>query len=205
MIFHTLHTWIIWESDTGILYLSHMNHIGMLYRNHMFKNTHMWKLLTCGEDINVATIQLLCGYHTTPMWLPYRNYCVPHGSCMVGTWDLYGSHMLPNTVLMCRGFLSYSSHMATIQLLCGYHTASVWLPYSSHVVHSNSNTATIHNSTNMQGSKSIPMWLPYNSGMATIPCVVRNNSHMATIHSTHMQGAEGISMFLSYVDTIWDL
>ena len=43
------------------------------------------------------------------------------------------------------------------------------------------------------------VWLPYNS------CVVHDNSHMATIHSTHMQGAEGISMFLSYVDTIWDL
>ena len=153
---------------TGILYISHMNHIEMLYRNHMFQDTHMWKLLTCGGDINVATIQLLCGYHTTPMWLPYRNYCVPHGSCMVGTWELYGSHMLPYTVLMCRGFLPYSSHVATIQLLCGYHTASVWLPYSSNVVHSNSHTATIHKSTNMQGSKGITMWLPYNSGMATI-------------------------------------
>ena len=49
---------------TGILYISHMNHIGILDRNHMFQDNHMWKLLTCGGDINVATIQLLCGYHT---------------------------------------------------------------------------------------------------------------------------------------------
>ena len=104
---------------TGILYLSHKNHIGMLYRNHMFQDTHMWKLLTCGGDITVASIQLLCGYHTTPVWLPYRELLL----CI--TWELYGSHMLPYTIVMCRGFLPYSSHMATIQLSCGYHTASV--------------------------------------------------------------------------------
>ena len=28
---------------------------------------------------------------------------------------------------------------------------------------------------------------------------------MTTIYSTNMQRGEGISMFLSYVDTIWDL
>ena len=77
---------------TGISYISHMNHIGILDRNHMFQDTHMWKLLTCGGDINLATIQLLCGYHTTPMQLPYRNYGAPHGSCMVVTQELYGSH-----------------------------------------------------------------------------------------------------------------
>ena len=143
---------------TGILYISHMNHIGMLYRNHMFQDTQM--LLTCGGDINVATIQLLCGYHTTPMWLPYRNYCVPHGSCMV----LYATIHSTNV-----------QGISPIQLPYGYHTTLMWLPHSfcmttlsSNVVHSNSHTATIHKSTNMQGSKGIPMWLPYNSGMATI-------------------------------------
>ena len=58
------------------------------------------------------------------------------------------------------------------------------------------------------------MWLPYNSHVATIQLLydysgmatmVQDNSHMATIHSTRMQGAEGISMFLPHVDTIWDL
>ena len=78
---------------TGILYISHMNHIGMLYRNHMCQDTQMWKLLTCGEDINVATIQLLCNYHTTPMWLPYRNYwCTKWELYGSHTWELYGSH-----------------------------------------------------------------------------------------------------------------
>ena len=122
LIFHTLHMWIIWEltqeSYTFHTWIILECYIGIT----CFKNTHMWKLLTCGEDINVATIQLLCGYHTTPMWLPYRNYCVPHGSCMVGTWELYGSHMLPNTLLMCRGF----SHTAPIWL----HTTLMWLPHS---------------------------------------------------------------------------
>ena len=75
-----------------ILYISHMNHIKILDRNHMFQDTHMWKLLTCEGDINLATIQLLCGYHTTSMQLPYRNYGAPHGSCMVVTQELYGNH-----------------------------------------------------------------------------------------------------------------
>ena len=77
---------------TGISYILHMNHIGVLDRNHMFQDTHRWKLLTCGGDINLVTIQLLCGYHTTPMQLPYRNYGAPHGSCMGVTQELYGSH-----------------------------------------------------------------------------------------------------------------
>ena len=111
------------EIYTGILYISHMNHIGMLYRNHMFQDTHMFKLLTCGGDINVATIQLLCGYHTTPMRLPYRNYCVPHGSCMVGTWELYGSHMATIHSTNVQG-------VSPIQLPCGYHTTLMRLPHS---------------------------------------------------------------------------
>ena len=120
-------------------HITHVNHLGIWHRNLIhfthesywnavlgitcFKTLTCGSWLTCGEDINVATIQLLCGYHTTPMWLPYRNYCVPHGSCMVSTWELYGSHMLPYTVLMCRG-------LSLIQLPYGYHTTLMWLPHS---------------------------------------------------------------------------
>ena len=48
----------------------------------MFQDTRMWKMLTCGGDIHVATIQLLCSYHITPIWymvIPiqlYINHCV---------------------------------------------------------------------------------------------------------------------------------
>ena len=42
----------------------------------MFQDTHMWKLLTCRGDINLATIPLLCGYHTNTMWLSYRGIAV---------------------------------------------------------------------------------------------------------------------------------
>ena len=104
---------------TGILYISHMNHIGILDRNHMFQDTHMWKLLTCEGDINLATIQLLCGYHTTPMRLPYR------GIAVLLPYNLYGYHAttmwlhatpgsLPDSV-----WLPYNSHVTTIQLPCG--------------------------------------------------------------------------------------
>ena len=103
----------------GILYISHMNHIGILDRNHMFQDTHMWKLLTCGGDINLPTIQLLCGYHTTPMWLPYR------GIAVLLPYNLYGYHAttmwlhatpgwLPDSV-----WLPHNCHVTTMQLPCG--------------------------------------------------------------------------------------
>ena len=45
--------------------------------------------------------------------------------------------------------------------------ATMWLPYSSCVVHSNFHTATIHG-TNVQGGGGIPMWLLYSSRVATV-------------------------------------
>ena len=111
-------------------------------------------------------------------------------------------------------WLAYSSCVATIQLPCGYHTGitvyHMGVVWQAH--------ATIH-STNVQGISPIQlpygyhttlMLLPHSFCMTTLvwlPCnsCVVHISHMATIHSTHMQDVEGISMVLSYVDTIWDL
>ena len=68
-----------------------------------------------------------------------------YGSCMLIT--VYGSHVsIPH--IFYAGFF-------------------MWLPYNSHVVHSNSHTAAIH-STNMQGSRGIPMWLPCSSPVASV-------------------------------------
>ena len=96
-------------------------------------------------------------------------------------------------------WLPYNSHLATTQLLYDYHTALMWytvipiqLPYTTAL------TCRVVRAF-PHGYHTTLVWLPYNS------FVVHDNSHMATIHSTRMQGAEGIFMFLSHVDTIWDL
>ena len=96
---------------TGILYISHMNHIGILDRNHMFQDTDTWKLLTCGGDINLAAMQLLCGYHTTPCgYHTGALLCYYHTTCMAIMQLLCGSMQL----------------LGGYQILCGYHTTPMW-------------------------------------------------------------------------------
>ena len=96
---------------TRILYILHINHIGILDRNHMFQDTHMCKLLTCGGDINLATIQLLCA--------------TIQGHCCVTTiqpvWLPCSYHMAP-----CNSWVATRLCVATIQLPCDYHTTLMW-------------------------------------------------------------------------------
>ena len=147
----------------------------------------------------MANVQLLCGYCRAPVWLPYggrgiwmwllyNSYlasvqltCGSSTGCGgIFMWLLYSSHVA-TIQLMCGSHKGWWGHfyVATIQLLCGYCTA-VYLPCSSCVAP-------------IQGSRGIPMWLPYSSHVANgqllcgshtgwgIPMWLLYNSHVAPV------------------------
>ena len=62
----------------GILYISHMNHIGML-----IGITHL-KTLTCGSCSHVEG---------TLMWLPYNSCVTTIQELLCTTCELYARHM----------------------------------------------------------------------------------------------------------------
>ena len=68
----------------------------------------------CGGSIPVLLPYNLCGYHATPVWLPYSSWLATR-FCVA-------------TIQLLVGY----------QILCGYHTTPVRLPYNFHVVHHNS-------------------------------------------------------------------
>ena len=113
---------------TEISYISHVNHMGVLCGNltmtltfgscpHVYHTTPLW--LPCNSCL--ATIHLLCGYHIAPMWHMVISIQIPYTALMYGLVGVFlcGCHTAPM-------WLPYSSHMATIHLLCVYHITPVW-------------------------------------------------------------------------------
>ena len=127
--YHTLHTWIIWESTqesyTFYTLIILESWIGIT----------CFKTLTCGSCSHVEETLIWVPY--TPVCLPYNSHVATiQGHCCVTAmqpvWLPCNYYVAP-----CNSWVATRFCVATIQLPCDYHTTPMWLPYNSHVVHHN--------------------------------------------------------------------
>ena len=168
---YTFHTWIILEFWIGItcfktLTCESCSHV---------QGTLIWlPYSSC-----VATIQLWCGYHIGALLCYYHTTCMATMQLLCGSMQLLGGY----------------------QILCGYHTTPMWLPYNSDVVHHNlwidpCMLITVYGSCTVITVYGSHIWIPhiFHTGFSTcfhicFPsryiCESFGNLHRNLIHFTH--------------------